>query len=319
MKICPRCQKTYTDDNLNFCLEDGTVLVASSAAPPPETLFMGAPRPTEQQQPAMPSQPGSQPAWNTPQNYSMQPPKKSSKTWVWVLLILGVVVLLCGGGLVGVFFWAASQADKTVNSIDMNKGTSPTPGTSKSPGSTTSTDRSTVDKLDLNKWVQDNSLYGNTEFEDDKLIMSSKKRKFYYALAGTASQVTVGADSRVSVSNIDNEDTNLGYGLVFHSNTTPLQQGYAFLLDSKKKRYRIVHHTPGDENAVINWTKSDAINDGSQWNMLEVRDKPDKIELYINDKLVNSIKNAYGYPNGVIGLYTADGFKVGFKDLEIRH
>ena len=26
MKICPRCQKTYTDDNLNFCLDDGVVL-----------------------------------------------------------------------------------------------------------------------------------------------------------------------------------------------------------------------------------------------------------------------------------------------------
>ena len=26
MKICPRCQTTYADDNLNFCLEDGSTL-----------------------------------------------------------------------------------------------------------------------------------------------------------------------------------------------------------------------------------------------------------------------------------------------------
>jgi hypothetical protein len=322
MKICPRCQKTYTDDNLNFCLEDGTVLTTASAASMPDTLLMGEPRPTQPQQP-MASQPGSQPgvqpAWNTPQNYSMQPPKRASKTWVWVLLILGLVVLLCGGGLIGLLFFAASQADKTGNSVDMNKGVNQTPGTNKSPGSTNSSDRTSVDKLDLNKWVQENSPFGNTEFDDNQLIMSSKKRKFYYALAGPVDKVTVGADSRVSVKNIDNEDTNMGYGLVFHSNTTPLQQGYAFLLDTKKKRYRVVHHTPGDEDAVINWTKSDAINEGTEWNTLEVRDKPDKIELYINDKMVNSIKNQYGYPNGVIGLYTADGFKVGFKDLEIRH
>ena len=35
----------------------------------------------------------------------MQPPKKSSKAWLWVVGILGLVVLLCGGGfaaLVGV-------------------------------------------------------------------------------------------------------------------------------------------------------------------------------------------------------------------------
>jgi hypothetical protein len=158
---------------------------------------------------------------------------------------------VCGGGLVGAIFWAASQADKAANSIDMNKGTSPTPGPNRSPGSTTSSDRTSVDKLDLNKWVQENSLYGNNEFEDDQLIMSSKKRKFYYALAGTSSQVTVGADSRVSVKNMDNEDTNLGYGLVFHSNTTPLQQGYAFLLDSKNGRPRwreklwIIANAPG--------------------------------------------------------------------------
>jgi hypothetical protein len=277
---------------------------------------MGEPRPTQPQQPAMPSQPGAQPAWNTPQqaNYSMQPPKKSSKAWIWVLLILGGVILLCGGGLVAAFFFAASQADKGNNTIYVSK--SPTPGDKST--TTTTSNRSSVDKLDLNKWVQENSLYGNPDFENDQLTMSSKKRGYYYALAGTASQVTVGADSRVSVSNLDDEATNLGYGLVFHSNTTPLQQGYAFLLDTKKKRYRVVHHSPGKEDPVINWTKADAIQDGSSWNTLEVRDKPDTIELYINDKMVNSIKNAYGYPNGVIGLYTADGIKVGFKDLEIR-
>src|SRR4051812_31389057 len=57
MKICPRCQKTYTDDNLNFCLEDGTVLTPASAASLPDTLLMGEPRPTQPQQP-MPSQRG---------------------------------------------------------------------------------------------------------------------------------------------------------------------------------------------------------------------------------------------------------------------
>ncbi len=28
MKICPRCSKTYTDENLNICLGDGSVLDA---------------------------------------------------------------------------------------------------------------------------------------------------------------------------------------------------------------------------------------------------------------------------------------------------
>jgi Domain of Unknown Function (DUF1080) len=315
MKICPRCQKTYTDDNLNFCLEDGTVLTAASSASMPDTVY--EPRPTQPQS-SMPSQPSAQPAWNTaPQNQSAAP-KKSSKTWVWVLLILGMVVLLCGGGLVAAFFWAATQVDNANSVINVNKGPASTPASNKSSNPSTS-DRASVESLDLNKWVQENSLYGNTDFEDNELVMSSRKRGYYYALAGTAKQVTVGSDSRVSVRNIDNESTNLGYGLVFHSSTTPLQQGYAFLIDSKKKRYRVVHHSPGNEDPVINWTKSDAILDGSQWNTLEVRDKTDEIELYINDKMVKSIKNTFGYPSGVIGLYAADGFKTGFRDMEIRH
>lgn len=32
MKICPNCQSTYSDDTLNFCLQDGTPLVASQTA-----------------------------------------------------------------------------------------------------------------------------------------------------------------------------------------------------------------------------------------------------------------------------------------------
>src|ERR1051325_7888928 len=102
MKVCPRCQKTYTDDNLNFCLEDGSVLNAMNAAPPPPTNPISEPRPTQQQG----FQPPQQQNWNVQpqQQYSMQPAKKSSKTWIWVLLILGVLVVLCGGVGTVVYF-----------------------------------------------------------------------------------------------------------------------------------------------------------------------------------------------------------------------
>ena len=317
MKVCPRCQKTYSDDNLSFCLEDGAMLMPASSPPiPPDTVY--EPRPAQ----PPPGQSGAQPSWNVaPQPYSMQPPKKSSKTWLWVLLILGGLGLLCGGGGVVLFLIGLSNSGNTAtteyNNGVVNKGNSNNGTTTRT--TTGTSDRTSVEKLDLNSWVQENSSYGDTDFADDVLTMSSRKRGYYYALAGTSKQVTVGADAKVSVSNLNNESTNLGYGLVFHSSTTPLQQGYAFLLDAKKKRYRIVHHSPGKEDPVINWTKADAIRDGTQWNTLEVRDKPDTIELYINDKLVNSIKNQYGYPSGVIGLYAADGIKVGFRDMAIVH
>ena len=45
MKICPNCKQTYTDENLNFCLNDGSLLEAAESDPPP-TVFMDPPRTT---------------------------------------------------------------------------------------------------------------------------------------------------------------------------------------------------------------------------------------------------------------------------------
>lgn len=45
MKKCQKCNQTYSDETLNFCLEDGTVLISESEAETAENIF----RPTEQQ------------------------------------------------------------------------------------------------------------------------------------------------------------------------------------------------------------------------------------------------------------------------------
>ena len=327
MKICPRCQKTYVDDNLNFCLEDGSVLTQASQQPP-QTVMMSEPRPTAQ--PQVPSQPGSQPGWNTPQQYSMQPPPKSSKTWVWVLLILGVVVLVCGGGFAGLVF-IGMNAEKSNTEISPSNSKSSPPATNKtgntsfsnsSTSSTTTTssssNRTDLETVDLEPWVKEFSAYGNTEFTNGEFIMSSKKKGFYYVLVAPEEYKTEKADTRVTLRNVDNAAGSLSYGLIFHSNPTPLQQGYAFLIDTKKKKYRVVHHEPQNEKSVVSWTSSTAIKEGAEENVLEARDLDDKIELYINGTMVTSIKNVYGYSGGVPGLYAGDGVKVAFKNLEIR-
>lgn len=52
MKTCPRCGQTYTDGDINFCLNDGELLSRtlnkseSSADDPPPTIFMDQPRTT---------------------------------------------------------------------------------------------------------------------------------------------------------------------------------------------------------------------------------------------------------------------------------
>ena len=109
----------------------------------------------------------------------------------------------------------------------------------------------------------------------------------------------------------------MGFGLIFHSDPTPLTKDYAFLIDSKKKRYRIVRHEPEKETPVVAWTNSAAIKDGMAENVLEIRDKSGTVELYINGQMVTSIKNTFGYKGGVAGLYSGDGIKAAFKKLEI--
>src|SRR3954469_16759471 len=42
MKRCPRCNQIYDDDQLNFCLNDGELLVTDYGEPPP-TYFGGQP------------------------------------------------------------------------------------------------------------------------------------------------------------------------------------------------------------------------------------------------------------------------------------
>jgi hypothetical protein len=315
MKICPRCQKTYTDDNLNFCLEDGTTLQQMQGGAPPPTVQMNQPPVTSPIQPT--------PAWNTPQQQFGAPHKKSSKTWIWVLLILGLVILLCGGGVVGFIFYAASQADKVASNSNYNFNTSTTNRNTSSTSNKTSptgTARTEITTLDLNILHSDNfSLYGTTEVNGDELTVRSKQKDSYYVVVAPEKYTTADADARVTLRNVDNATSRFGYGLIFHSDPeTPLNQDYAFLIDTARKKYRVVHHSPHNEDDVIKWTSSPAINGGSAENTLEARDQSGSIDLYANGTKVNTIKNVYGYSGGVIGLYVGDGVKVVFKDLEIR-
>ena len=308
MKVCPTCRKTYTDDALNFCLEDGTVL-ALAQNNLPETVMMNQPRFTDPN--PVGANTGVRTSYGDQASQAMQP-KKSSKTWLWVLGILGVLFLTCGGGFAAFFVYVASitPAPNATPTPTPTRGSTTTPSPTPFP-------RNEVQTLDLEQWVRQTSEFGNTAFTDGEFFMSSKKKGYYYVVAATEDYKTERASTSVTVRNVDDEPTNLGYGLVFHSDPKPLQKGYAFIIDTKRQRYRIVRHEPGKEADVVNWTSSSAIKPGTAENKLEVRDSPERIELYINGTLVNNIKNSHGQRGGVVGLYTGDAINVGFKNLEI--
>lgn len=79
MKRCPSCQRTYTDESLTFCLEDGALLVnegtsSSSSDEPPATMILTEPpvtssnrgsAPTELYN-ATPTQGGTAPGYTAP-------------------------------------------------------------------------------------------------------------------------------------------------------------------------------------------------------------------------------------------------------------
>ncbi|MCY7376644.1 MAG: hypothetical protein LH472_11850 [Pyrinomonadaceae bacterium] len=319
MKICPRCQKTYSDENLNFCLDDGAVLMQSNAADNsiPATVMINQPRPTNPPS-QFGNQVGAQANWNTPNQFSMQPPPKKSKTWLWALGVLGGLMLICGGGFVGLIFFAAKYDDGNSNNNRIFIANSSNyNATNGSKNKNTSTGSTSVQKLDISKWVKGDTDLGTTEYSGDELLMGSKKKGYYYVLAAQAIYKTENATTRVTVRNVNEDKTSLGFGLIIHSNPIPLTQDYAFLIDSENKKYRVVRHIPGDEIVVVGWTRSAAIKDGTQENLLEVRDQDKTMNFYINGEFIRTVGNTDGYGGGVTGLYSGDAVQIAFSDLEI--
>jgi hypothetical protein len=321
MKICPKCQQTYTDENLNFCLNDGGVLTqmgASGGDALPETVFVSPPRPTNPNeafgnQPQVNNQP--QPAWNNPQQqqagqFSMQPKAKSSKTWLWVVGILGVLVLLCGGGLLGLMFYSAS-GDKPYNA---NYSTSPT---------VAPTVASNVMKYDMSLWKPDVGEFATTSYADNKFTIEVTKANYYYVMvtqpsASKAEHETQDAITKLTVSNRLSKPSKYGFGLVVHSDTTPLTQDYAFVIDSENKKYKILHHSFKTEKVLTNWTSSSAIKSGSADNVLEVRDEGDKMQFYINGVFVKSVDDEDDNTGGIAGIYSSESTPIDFSNLQIE-
>ncbi len=115
MKQCPKCRQTYSDPGLNFCLEDGELLLEFSQEPPagryaddsPPTVILDQARVTNPA--SWPASPQAQPPaqWH-PQNiqapvFGQQPFVASrDQTLPTISLILGiasVVLICCYGGI----------------------------------------------------------------------------------------------------------------------------------------------------------------------------------------------------------------------------
>jgi hypothetical protein len=332
MKICPKCQKTYADETLNFCLNDGAVLTqvsepAKTEESLPETVMMDLPRPTDpnqsygaesqsgfgNQSPSTPFGASSQPNWGNQPVSQITQPKPKSKAWLWVLGILAGVVFLCGGGLALIVAFSNFDDPIVANEKDGKtpkiKFEDPTP-------KTTSNDKADFRTINISNCGDYQSSSADAEYKNDECILKTKKPGYYYVIVTSSAYQTDDGRTRVTVRNTDEKNTRLGFGLVFHSKPTPLQLGYAFLIDSEKQKYRVVKHKDQKETVIVNWKTSKVIKTGTQKNVLEVRADEGKIDLYINDQYIETLKNTDGYEGGVPGIYTGDGIPVAFSNLQ---
>lgn len=109
MRVCPHCRTTYTDDTLQFCLQDGTPLLAdqSSSVDESDSETLISPRKWEESQVTKVS--------------TLQPePKKSNTAKIVTLTVLGMLLLF---GLAGAGAWFYLNSDRNETAQNRTKPT----------------------------------------------------------------------------------------------------------------------------------------------------------------------------------------------------
>lgn len=126
MKRCPTCNKTFTDQNLSFCLDDGTPLLSVDTAENEATLVRPSAGAGEAgaSGPSGASEPRSVAAYQPPGSYIPPdyPGQSKRRTWPWILGILAVVfVVFAGLGIAGaILIPKMMRASSNTNSSNLN-------------------------------------------------------------------------------------------------------------------------------------------------------------------------------------------------------
>lgn len=311
MKVCPQCQKVYTDETLNFCLDDGSVLIkqTSTSIDALETLVINQPNPTKFNQPL-----GTEQDWTKTPRY--QPNSGgNSKTWLWVLGILVGLVLVCGGG-------ATVLAIIGMWGDDGNQVVDNTPGNQNQPVNDTNSKsseglRKLVKSSDFSDWRFDSDSSIDADNNNGKLELTSRSSLYYVFVFKEFK--TYNASTKVTVVNITGRPTDYGYGLMVNSHPTRvLSKDYVFLIDGKTGQYRIAKHLNKEESDIVKWTSTSAIKSGSMANDIEVQIFDKEMKLYINGQFIKTVEDTTDYKDGVAGIYTSDEVPITFTNLELR-
>ena len=131
MKICPNCQNTYTDDSLQFCLQDGTRLnTADAPSQTPTAVWNDEAQTVIRKEPNQVridlTEPKTAPPVNHPtvaQTSARTEPSPKSKVWLFALLGLLGLFAVGGLGAAGLYFYL-NPGQKTVVQNNTNQGNS---------------------------------------------------------------------------------------------------------------------------------------------------------------------------------------------------
>ena len=325
MKRCPQCNRTYSDDALSFCLDDGSPLVsagAPSSFDPSATVQYPQPRETSPQ-PTIAYNPN-QPPPTPPPSWSPMPPVQPKKrsVWPWVLGI-GAVLVFMGIGVIILLVAIANVANdnNNNNSNNNNRAANRTANANSNANSNTRSDlTSFTDDFSLQSWGTGPSQFGNIWYKDEEYHMHATKGGFIVMYGPDKPEYkTANATVRIGLRSVDGDPPVTGYGLVVHGEKKDGKlEDYSFLIyNGDSPKYKIVLHKGGSETNIGDWTSSSAIRSGTSPNQIEVRIRDTKLDFYINGQFVTTITDTENYNNGRVGLYTSDAGEVAFDDLEI--
>jgi len=329
MKRCPQCNRTYSDDALSFCLDDGSPLVSASAPSsfdPSATIQYPQSRDTTPQ-PTIAYGPGQPPPSGTPPpQWSPMPPMTPQKRSVWPWLLgIGAVLVFMGIGVVILILALASMSGNNNNNRNGNANNGndsrwSNRNANAANANTRSTLSSYTDDFSTESWGAATSQFGKTWYEDDEyhmhgnkggyILMYAPDRKDYYDENATV---------RVTARSVDGNPPNAGYGVLVHGIKEDGKfRDYGFLIyNGDEPKYAIVQHKNSAETKLVNWTTLSAIRTGTTPNQIEVRIRDRRLDFYINGQFVTSITDSESFLAGRVGLYSSDTGEVAFDDLEI--
>lgn len=129
MKYCPSCQSTYADDQLRFCLQDGTGLLDYTNTAPAPTVAFSETETVVRQKPATSAW---QPSRATQEDARLEPSAKKSGV---ILAIAVTVLVMClfFGGIFAAWQMLGGRVSDNSNNLDKTPAPTITPTINKTP------------------------------------------------------------------------------------------------------------------------------------------------------------------------------------------